>query len=118
MLKKHQYDQDLHTISYAQQRMWLLDRLDPQNPAYNITRAIRMRGVLSQAALQKSLRGIVTRHESLRGVHGERGEQYRLLPPTVLELPTIDLNDATEAGAAPPGQTKPTPFRSFFRVRS
>ena len=34
MLKKHQHDQDLHSISYTQQRMWLLDRLDPRNPAY------------------------------------------------------------------------------------
>ena len=66
MLKKHQHDQDWHAISYAQQRMWLLDRLDPRNVAYNITRAIRMRPSLPQAALQESLREIVTRHESLR----------------------------------------------------
>lgn len=98
MIKTHQHDQDLHFLSYAQQRMWLLDRLDPRNPAYNITRAIRMRGSLSQVALQESLRGIVTRHESLRTTFTEsEGEPIPVAAAACsLELPTLDLNDVAE----------------------
>jgi amino acid adenylation domain-containing protein len=99
VIKQHQPDQDLHAISYAQQRMWLLDRLDPGNLAYNITRAIRMRGSLSPAALRESLRAIVTRHESLRTTFSEiEGEPIPVVASDCsLELSTVDLNDVAEA---------------------
>jgi len=47
--------------SFAQERLWLLDRLEPGNPAYNIVRAIRVRGSLSTEALRESLGAIVAR---------------------------------------------------------
>jgi hypothetical protein len=98
MLKKHQDKQDRHSISYAQQRMWLLDRLDPRNPAYNITRAIRMRGLLSEAALQESLHEIATRHESLRTTFTEsEGEPIAVVATDCsLELSTINLHGVAE----------------------
>lgn len=99
MLKQQEHGQDQHSISYAQQRMWILDRLDPRNPAYNITRVIRMRGVLSHAALQESLRAIVTRHESLRTTFSEiEGEPISVVAADgSLNLSISDLNSVAEA---------------------
>ncbi|NOT55711.1 MAG: amino acid adenylation domain-containing protein [Deltaproteobacteria bacterium] len=99
MLKQYQHHEDRYSISYAQQRLWLLDRLSPRNPAYNITRAIRIRGALSRAALQESLRTIVTRHESLRTTFTEReGVPIPVVSTDCSwELPTIDLTNIAEA---------------------
>jgi amino acid adenylation domain-containing protein len=95
MLEQGKNHQKIHPISYAQQRMWLLDRLEPGNPAYNIARAIRVRGALSTKALQDSLRGIVARHESLRTTFAEiEGDPVQVIAVSgSLELPTIDLRD-------------------------
>ncbi|HEY0098846.1 MAG TPA: amino acid adenylation domain-containing protein, partial [Pyrinomonadaceae bacterium] len=53
-------------LSYAQQRLWFLDRLVPGNPFYNVTTAVRFTGALDRAVLERSLNEIVRRHESLR----------------------------------------------------
>ena len=53
-------------LSFAQQRLWFLDQLEPHNPAYNIVVGFRMDGHLNQATLHKSLQDIVSRHEILR----------------------------------------------------
>ncbi|MFS8071579.1 MAG: condensation domain-containing protein, partial [Byssovorax sp.] len=53
-------------LSFAQERMWLLDQLDPGDPSYIIPRALRLRGKLDIPALERSLRDIVARHEVLR----------------------------------------------------
>jgi amino acid adenylation domain-containing protein len=53
-------------LSFAQQRMWLLDQLAPGNSAYNVPRALRLRGPLNVPALQHALAGAVARHEVLR----------------------------------------------------
>jgi hypothetical protein len=64
-------DQNIRCLSYAQQRMWLLDRLEPGNPAYNVAYAIRARRSLSREALRESLQAIVAPHESLRTTFAE-----------------------------------------------
>jgi hypothetical protein len=53
-------------VSFAQQRLWFLDRLVPKNPLHNIFVAVRLTGWLNVAALQQTLHAIVRRHESLR----------------------------------------------------
>jgi amino acid adenylation domain-containing protein len=53
-------------LSYAQQRLWFLDQLIPNNTAYNIPIAFRLRGALNVEALEQSLNETVKRHESLR----------------------------------------------------
>lgn len=80
--------------SFAQQRMWLLDRLDPGNPAYNIGRAIRVRGSLSTDVLRESLRTIVARHEALRTTFAEvQGQPVQVITAGgTLELPVVDLS--------------------------
>jgi precorrin-6B methylase 2/acyl carrier protein len=53
-------------LSYAQQRLWFLDQLQPASSAYNLPSALRLVGPLDLAALEQSLSAIVGRHEVLR----------------------------------------------------
>jgi amino acid adenylation domain-containing protein len=53
-------------LSFAQQRLWFLDQMDPGNPAYNIASAVRIKGLLNISALEQSLALVANRHESLR----------------------------------------------------
>ncbi len=53
-------------LSYAQERLWFIHQLDPENVSYNIPAAVRIQGPLDLEALEKTLREIVRRHESLR----------------------------------------------------
>jgi amino acid adenylation domain-containing protein len=55
-------------LSFAQQRLWFLDRLDPNQPLYNVHRAVRLRGILDVTALQRALDALVARHEVLRTI--------------------------------------------------
>jgi amino acid adenylation domain-containing protein len=53
-------------LSYAQQRLWFLDQLQPNSALYNIPITLRLVGNLNQAALEQSLEEIIHRHEALR----------------------------------------------------
>ncbi|HYP25734.1 MAG TPA: amino acid adenylation domain-containing protein, partial [Blastocatellia bacterium] len=81
-------------LSYAQERMWFLDRLVPGNPTYIIPAAIRISGGLDIEAFSSSLREVVRRHESLRtgfAVLEDRPVQLiNGVPDTV--LPVVDLS--------------------------
>jgi len=58
--------QEFAPLSFAQERMWFLNQLEPESPAYNEPRVIRLVGDLVVEALEKSLNHIVARHEALR----------------------------------------------------
>ncbi len=60
---------DKLVLSYAQQRQWLMTRLDPDSPAYNIPTAIRLKGELSVEGLGKSIAQVVSRHDTLRTIY-------------------------------------------------
>ncbi|CAI8969681.1 non-ribosomal peptide synthase/polyketide synthase [Pseudomonas chlororaphis] len=63
----HKVSRDLPLpLSYAQERQWFLWQLEPQSAAYHIPSALRLKGRLDQAALQRSFDTLVARHESLR----------------------------------------------------
>jgi hypothetical protein len=53
-------------LSYPQQRLWVLHRLDPESPFYNCPVSLRIRGPLDRAVLEGALQAIVRRHEVLR----------------------------------------------------
>src|SRR5271157_2756535 len=81
-------------LSFAQRRLWVLDQIEPNNPLYNIPRAIRLHGVLKVEALETALNGIVERHEILRTTYGaEKGEPFQAIAPErKVPLPVIDLS--------------------------
>jgi len=86
-------------LSFAQQRLWLLDQLEPNNAAYNVARAIRLAGPLKVSALEQSLKQIVERHESLRTTFSHiNGQAAQVISPdTSLALPLNDLSQLPEA---------------------
>ncbi|HEV2727439.1 MAG TPA: condensation domain-containing protein, partial [Solirubrobacterales bacterium] len=53
-------------LSFAQQRLWLLDQLEPGKALYNVPVAVRLRGELRVGAMQAALSEVVRRHEVLR----------------------------------------------------
>lgn len=53
-------------LSFAQQRLWFLDQLEPASPAYNIATGMRMIGPLDVAAFEQAITEIIQRHEVLR----------------------------------------------------
>jgi len=85
-------------LSFAQQRLWLIDRLVPGNPAYNIPLAVRLDGELSVGLLEKIFTAIVRRHEALRTTFaaGEGGPVQVIHADAQVELPVIDLSGLTE----------------------
>ncbi|HBL25668.1 MAG TPA: non-ribosomal peptide synthetase, partial [Acidobacteria bacterium] len=62
-------------LSFAQQRLWYLSRLEPESSWYHVPVALRLTGALQVAALQRSLAEIVRRHEALRTTFREAGDQ-------------------------------------------
>jgi len=85
-------------LSYAQQRLWFLDQLEPGNPFYNLPGAVRLQGQLAEARLERALSGVVARHEALRTIFPsiEGRPVQRVAPPALFSLPVIDLSALPE----------------------
>ncbi|HKH48910.1 MAG TPA: amino acid adenylation domain-containing protein [Thermoanaerobaculia bacterium] len=81
-------------LSFAQQRLWFLDRLVPGDPAYNIALPVWLEGPLDQTGLRRALDGVVIRHEALRTTFGAVGSTpvQVIVPTGHCELPRIDLS--------------------------
>ncbi|BAZ48975.1 McnE protein [Nostoc sp. NIES-4103] len=85
-------------LSFAQQRLWFIDQLEPGGYTYNIPFAYHLTGQLNITALEQSLNEIVRRHEALRtNFPSENGQPKQVITQDViLTLPVIDLRDYPE----------------------
>ncbi|WP_306338968.1 condensation domain-containing protein, partial [Streptomyces sp. KL118A] len=69
-------------LSFAQQRLWFLDQLVPDSAFYNMCDAFRVRGALDVGALERALKLLVERHETLRTAFGEsEGIPFQIVSP-------------------------------------
>jgi amino acid adenylation domain-containing protein len=82
-------------LSFAQQRLWILDRLTPNSSAYHIPVVLRLQGSLDVEALRLSINEIVKRHEALRTIFTvENGEpQQTILPELEVVIPLVDVSE-------------------------
>ncbi len=89
-------------LSFAQLRLWLLDRLAPGDVAYSIPTALRMAGRLDRAALSWALAQVVARHEVLRTTFWLAGEEpvQRIAPAAPAPAPPLPLIDLSALPAA------------------
>ncbi|MGV5049107.1 non-ribosomal peptide synthase/polyketide synthase [Rhodococcus pyridinivorans] len=85
-------------LSFAQQRMWFLNRFDTASAVDNIPMAIRLSGALDVAALQAAVGDLVERHESLRTVYPEdRDGAYQVVLPAAGVVPDLTPVPVAEA---------------------
>jgi amino acid adenylation domain-containing protein/non-ribosomal peptide synthase protein (TIGR01720 family) len=118
-------------LSYQQERMWVLDQLEPGNPFYNVSAAQRFTGVLDLELADRALKEVVRRHEVLRtGYHVVDGQPMQVVHEDALpELRVHDLRHLpaeereTEAmrvaeaeGSVPQDLTRP-PLARMLLVR-
>lgn len=83
-------------LSYAQERLWVLDQLTGSSATYNMTGALRLTGDLDSSALERSLQTIVERHEILRTTFVTvEGTPQQVINETDLTLQQIDLSQLT-----------------------
>ena len=84
-------------LSFAQQRLWVLNQMDGSSPAYNVPAALWLRGRLDVQAFERSFGEVIRRHESLRAtfeVNEETGEPEQLVhswKPFHLEVLNLTL---------------------------
>jgi amino acid adenylation domain-containing protein len=88
--------------SFAQERLWFIDRLEPGNAVYNIPVAWRLAGAPDAAALERALGEIVRRHEALRTTFTEvDGSPVQVIAPFAgFALPVEDLSGLGESDRA------------------
>src|SRR5262249_21131752 len=77
--------------SFAQERLWFIDQLEPGNPAYNLPAALRATGGLDARLLERCLSEVLRRHQALRTVfpvvHGQPRQRAR--PPPRVDLAAL-----------------------------
>ncbi|MHC5716587.1 MAG: condensation domain-containing protein, partial [Nostoc sp.] len=82
-------------LSFAQQRLWFVDQLQPGNSAYNISQPMRIVGCLNVTALEQSFHEVVKRHEVLRTTFTVvDGQPLQVIAPHLsFTLPVVDLQE-------------------------
>jgi amino acid adenylation domain-containing protein/non-ribosomal peptide synthase protein (TIGR01720 family) len=83
---------ETHPLSFAQKRLWFLNQFEPESPEYNIPQAYRIEGELEPEVMQRALREIVRRHETLRTTfRSVEGEPAQVIAQVVdMEVPYVD----------------------------
>ncbi|MGZ9932443.1 condensation domain-containing protein [Streptomyces sp. NC-S4] len=89
-------------LSFAQQRLWFMQQIDPDTTLYNVPTVLRLRGALDHGRLGRALTALVARHEVLRTTYQESSgvpHQAVAVAPGEFPLPTTDLSAAAEPAA-------------------
>jgi hypothetical protein len=68
-------DAESYPLSFAQERLWFLDQYEPDSAEYSVPQAFRLSGALDPERLRRALGRLVERHEVLRTVFRQEGEQ-------------------------------------------
>ncbi|NOK21667.1 non-ribosomal peptide synthetase, partial [Corallococcus carmarthensis] len=81
-------------LSFAQQRLWLLDQLQPGSAAYNVPAALRLKGQVDTESLRLAFEALVARHETLRTtlVQHQGQPAQRIHAPAAWTLPLLDVS--------------------------
>ncbi|WAT31391.1 non-ribosomal peptide synthetase [Pseudomonas sp. GXZC] len=116
-------DQPL-ALSFAQERQWFLWQLDPTSAAYHVPSALRLKGLVDKAALQKAFDALVVRHESLRThFHQDAERTVQVISAcTRIELVSADTDEASlkaevEARIAQPFDLRQGPLMRVSLLR-
>ncbi|HEY0601395.1 MAG TPA: amino acid adenylation domain-containing protein [Herpetosiphonaceae bacterium] len=85
-------------LSFAQQRLWFLNQLVPDNAVYNISQAVRLIGALNVATLERSINAVIQRHGSLRTrIVTRDGQPAQVVSPELkLALRVVSLEQLPE----------------------
>ena len=122
LLKKKSAQPRLVPTSFAQQRLWFLDQLEPGSATYNIPMALRLTGRLDYATLQRTINELLRRHETLRTGFAvvELEPVQVILPAATIELEVVELSGLTEAEreAAVAGQVREQAGQPFELSRA
>jgi amino acid adenylation domain-containing protein len=108
-------------LSFAQQRLWLVDQLDPGSAAYNMPFSIRLRGDLDRAALRRAFLSIIQRHEVLRTcfpmADGAPVQEIAEVPELVLEEMDMTGMSVEEREAAVAEQSRRQAIEPFDLIQ-
>src|SRR5262245_12099762 len=83
-----------YLLSFAQQRLWFLNQLDPEGSAYSGVEAHRLLGAINVTALDAALRAVAQRHAILRTrFESADGQPFQVVCPTAeARLSVVDLS--------------------------
>jgi amino acid adenylation domain-containing protein len=81
-------------LSFAQQRLWFLHQLDPENIAYNNVAALQLTGQVSVEALTAALNAVIARHDILRTTFapGDDGPRQVVQPGLTISIPVVPID--------------------------
>jgi amino acid adenylation domain-containing protein/non-ribosomal peptide synthase protein (TIGR01720 family) len=106
-------------LSFAQQRMWFLDQMEPGSPVYNIPVAWKISGDFDIAIFKKTLDAIITRHEILRTnfvTIAGKGMQV-ISQKSQISIETLEISSATAAGKEKIEKLVRDKFRTSFDLQ-
>ncbi|HYN22474.1 MAG TPA: condensation domain-containing protein, partial [Thermoanaerobaculia bacterium] len=92
-------ESETYPLSFAQQRLWFLNNFEPESPEYNVPHAFRIEGDLDREVMQRALREVVRRHETLRTTfRSVEGEPAQVIAQVVdMEVPFVDARERVQA---------------------